>query len=314
MSETDASLDSVPVVDIAELDDPRVREAIDRACRDWGFFQVTGHGIELSVLEGLFEAAGSFFALPRDEKRRILRSEDNPWGYYDQELTKQTLDWKQVFDYGPADGDGMQPRWPDGLPGFEAAVRAYYDSCEALAFRLLGVIATNLDMPAHSLDRHFEHGHTSFLRLNFYPRYTGDAGDTKPFGVNHHSDAGVLTLLLQDDQAGLEVCRDDRWYLVEPTPGALVINIGDIVQVWSNDRYRAALHRVVTSPERDRYSAPYFFNPSYDTDYAPLPSLLDDANPARYRSINWHEFRSARHAGDYADYGSEVQISDYRIR
>ena len=306
-------LDSVPVVDIAELNDPAVRAAIDQACREWGFFQVTGHGIEDSVLHGMFAASRDFFALSREEKRKILRSEDNPWGYYDQELTKQTLDWKQVFDYGPSDGEQLKARWPDGLPEFETAVRAYYDSCEALAFRLLGVLASNLDTPVDALERHFEQGHTSFLRLNFYPRYTGDSGN-KPFGVNHHSDAGVLTLLMQDDQAGLEVCRDDRWYLVEPIPGALVINIGDIVQVWSNDRYRAALHRVVTSPERDRYSAPYFFNPSYETDYAPLPSLIDDANPPRYRSINWHDFRSQRHAGDYADYGSEVQISDYRIR
>ena len=307
-------IDAVPVVDIAELDRASVRADIDAACREWGFFQVTGHGIDAGVLDGLFAAAKRFFALPLETKRKILRSEDNPWGYYDRELTKQTLDWKQVFDFGPGDGDELVPRWPDNLPGFETAVRAYYDGCEALAFRLLGVIASNLGMPEASLDGHFEDGHTSFLRLNFYPRYPGDTNDAPPFGVNHHSDAGVLTLLLQDDQAGLEVCRDGRWYLVEPTPGALVINIGDIVQVWSNDRYRAALHRVVTSPERDRYSAPYFFNPSYETNYAPLPSLVDERNPARYRTINWRDFRSQRHAGDYADYGSEVQISDYRVR
>ncbi|MEO1202195.1 MAG: 2OG-Fe(II) oxygenase family protein, partial [Pseudomonadota bacterium] len=88
---------------------------------------------------------------------------------------------------------------------------------------------------------------------------------------------------------------------------------GDMAQVWSNDQYRAALHRVITNTDRDRYSSPYFFNPSFDTDYAPLPSCVSASNPARYRPINWREFRTKRADGDYADYGDEVQITDYRI-
>ncbi|MEX2495762.1 MAG: 2OG-Fe(II) oxygenase family protein [Woeseia sp.] len=132
-------------------------------------------------------------------------------------------------------------------------------------------------------------------------------------GVNHHSDAGVLTILLQDEQPGLEIFRRGRWHLVEPCRDALVINIGDIVQVWSNDRYRAALHRVVTSPDAERFSVPFFLNPSWETEYAPLPTMVDDSHPARYRPINWCEFRSRRAAGDYADYGEEVQISQYYV-
>jgi isopenicillin N synthase-like dioxygenase len=110
-----------------------------------------------------------------------------------------------------------------------------------------------------------------------------------------------------------EVYRDGNWFLVEPRPDALVINIGDIVQVWSNDRYQAALHRVVASDRADRLSAPFFFNPAYATDYAPVPTTVDDAHPPRYRPINWGEFRSRRAAGDYADYGDEVQIAHYRV-
>ena len=83
--------------------------------------------------------------------------------------------------------------------------------------------------------------------------------------------------------------------------------------MWSNDRYQAALHRVRASASNERYSAPFFFNPAYKTNYAPLPTTIDHSHPARYRSINWGEFRAARAAGDYSDLGEEVQISHYRV-
>jgi isopenicillin N synthase-like dioxygenase len=191
--------------------------------------------------------------------------------------------------------------------------------CERLAFQLLAAISANLGMPADHLARGFLPSHTSFLRLNYYPvcgapaRPEGvEVPDHGHLGVNHHTDAGALTLLLQDDQPGLEVYRDGRWHLVEPRDDALVINIGDIVQVWSNDRYEAALHRVRASEDRERFSAPYFFNPAYETRYAPLAATLDRGEPAHYRSIQWGEFRKRRADGDYQDCGEEVQIHRYR--
>ena len=311
--------ETVPVIDIAELEKPASLQAIDAACRDWGFFQVTNHGIPPAVLEVLRAAMRAFFAQQADEKRTILRSAENPWGFFDHELTKNTRDWKEVYDYGPADGP-MQPQWPRALPQFEPAVRTYYAHCERLAFRLLAALSLNLGMPAGALETYFGERHTSFLRLNYYPRCPQPARpeglDTSAegyLGVNHHTDAGALTVLLQDEQPGLEVYRRGKWHLVEPRGDALVINIGDIVQVWSNDAYEAAVHRVITSPVADRYSVPYFLNPAYETDYAPLPGMVSAAAPPRYRPINWREFRSLRAAGDYADYGEEVQISQYRV-
>ena len=307
--------DNVPVIDIGDIETPAAAGAIDRACREWGFFQVTGHGIDEQLIAELFRVAKEFFSQPGNVKREILRSADNPWGYFDEELTKNTRDGKEVFDYGPTDGDRLVPRWPERLPRFESVILAYYSACERLAHRLLAAISRNLGMPKDYLAKGFGDVHTSFMRLNFYPKCppTAVPPSGRLFGVNQHSDAGALTLLLQDRQPGLEVCKDGEWYLVEPRAEALVINIGDMIQVWSNDRYRAALHRVTTNADKDRYSVPYFFNPSYDTEYAPLPSTIDPKNPARYRPINWHEFRSLRAAGDYADYGDEVQITDYRI-
>jgi isopenicillin N synthase-like dioxygenase len=306
----------VPVIDIADLAGRRALRAIDAACREWGFFQVTGHRIPVATIAALFDAARAFFAQQREVKRQILRTADNPWGFFDQELTKNRRDWKEIFDFGPADGAQLVPQWPQELPRFEPAVRAYYAQCERLAHRLLAAIAVNLGMPGDHLARGFGASHTSFLRLNFYPKCPPglrQADGDQPLGVNPHTDSGALTLLLQDRQPGLEVFRDGAWHLVEPRRDALVINIGDIVQVWSNDRYRAALHRVRTNTDQDRYSVPFFFNPSYDTSYAPLPTTVDAHHPARYRPIGWREFRALRAAGDYADQGEEIQVGHYRI-
>jgi len=307
-------IENVPVIDIAELDSPASLAAIDRACRGWGFFQVTGHGIESALLRNVFEVSREFFAQPAEEKRRIRRDADNPWGFYDKELTKNQQDWKEIYDFGPANGNLLKPRWPSGQLRlrFEPIVRAYYANCRTLALRLLSAMASNLGVDASYLARGFADSHTSFLRLNYYPQCTLAPSAEHLFGVGEHTDAGALTLLLQDDQPGLEVCRDGQWHLVEPTPGALVINVGDMIQVWSNDRYRAALHRVVTNPSGDRYSVPFFLSPSYETTYAPLPTTVTPERPARYRPIQWREFRTLRAAGDYADIGEEVQITHYR--
>jgi isopenicillin N synthase-like dioxygenase len=307
----------VPVVDIADLGKQESLRAIDAACRDWGFFQVTGHGVPDAVIAALSGAAHDFFAQPLDLKSSISRTAENPWGFYDRELTKNTRDWKEVYDFGPGDGGMLVPQWPRALPAFKPAIRNYYSACERVAHRLLEAISINLGLPSSDLERHFGASHTSFLRLNHYPVCPTPAAPAGLevatggyLGVNHHTDAGVLTVLLQD-APGLQVFRDNQWHLVEPRRDALVVNIGDIVQVWSNDVYRAALHRVVTNPRADRYTAAFFMNPSYETDYAPLPTMVDERNPARYRPINWGEFRARRAAGDYADYGEEVQISQY---
>ena len=321
------NMEHIPVIDISRLTDEATLRALDDACREWGFFQVTRHGIPRETVDGLLRKANEFFAMPRDAKRTIMRTAENPWGYFDEELTKNTRDWKQVFDYGPADlpRDGSEPRifpqWPRFVPGFKPAVLDYYEACEALAFRLLEALSVNLGMPSGYLARGFKPRHTSFVRLNYYPicpRPENPAAVTTPtrghLGVNHHTDAGALTLLLQDDQPGLEVFHDGAWHLVEPRADALVINIGDMVQVWSNDHYRAALHRVAANAEKARYSAPFFLNPAYQANYAPLPSTVHAGHPARYRAINWGEFRSRRTAGDYADEGEEIQISHYAMR
>lgn len=306
---------SIPVIDINRLQDPETLSQLDRACRDWGFFQVVNHGIPQDTIDNIFRQASAFFALPLDKKLEISRTQENLWGFYDKELTKNVIDLKQVFDFGPANGRNLLPQWPKGMPGFHNAVNGYCRHCERLAFRLLAAVSTNLGMSPGYLSRDFGRKHTSFLRLNYYPvPLTPPASNGGQMGVGQHTDAGALSLLLQDDQPGLEVFKDNAWHLVEPRRDALVINIGDIVQVWSNDRYVAALHRVIASAEKERFSIPFFLSPEYRTNYAPVPTMITDEQPARYKQINWGEFRKLRGDGDYADLGEEIQIEHYKIQ
>ncbi len=317
------NLTHIPVIDIRRLDDDAgALRQVHEACRDWGFFQIVGHRVPADLLTATHAAMRAFFQLPIEAKRAIERTATNSWGFYDRELTKNTRDWKQIFDVGPDETDGRLAgsfaQWPAEPPEFRRTIEAFYAACEALSYRMLNAISRCLQMPASHLDETFGPDHSSFLRLNYYPICDAPAAPDTPlggagnFGINHHTDSGAITILLQDEQPGLQVYRRGTWTLVEPNPDALVVNIGDVVQVWSNDRYPAALHRVIASHATDRYSAPFFFNPAPHATYAPLPSVLSESEPARYRPINWGEFRASRTAGDYADYGDEIQISHYR--
>ncbi len=330
---------SVPIVDCSSLAcgraDPNAVGAIDRACRDSGFFYIADHGLE-SLFEPVWKATRWFFRLPLADKQAVARSETNSRGFYNQELTKNARDMKQVFDFGQLPNpklpdndranhtqDGWN-QWSGAAGGdeFKSVLTEYFDACGSVALRLLEVLTVNLGALEGELARDFYPRHSSFLRLNYYPvedpcPETGAdqalAADSGHMGVHHHTDAGALTLLLQDGVGGLEIFHRQRWVPVKPIPGTLVVNIGDIVQVWSNDHYRAPLHRVMASTRRDRYSLPFFFNPIYRANYAPLTHQLSEEKPARYSEINWGHFRLERQHGDYGDYGDEIQISDFRI-
>ena len=325
-------MQKLPVIDLSAAD-ADVVDAVATAASDFGFFQVINHGVDQALIDDMWTQTRSFFAQPTTFKRALLRTKENSRGYYDRELTKRKRDLKQVFDLGhvpfrdlPEDDprnfhrvDG-QNQWP-ALDGFQDTMLAWLDACETLSFRLVGIFALALGEPVEALQRHFAtNDHTSAMRLNHYP--LGDvlsaeeAAAETPLGdmaLHHHSDAGALTVLMQDDVGGLQVEHAGEWIDVEPIPGALVINTGDMMQVWSNDRFVAALHRVSPRVTDERYSIPYFFNPSYDCDYAPLPGSIVDGDVAHYRSINWGDFRQGRADGDFADYGTEIQISQFRV-
>jgi isopenicillin N synthase-like dioxygenase len=301
----------VPEIDLHSPRDKNVKLLAD-ACAEWGFFQVANHGIDTQRIESLQTASKGFFSLPLLVKQTVSRTADNPFGYYDRELTKNLRDRKEIFDYAPA----QTTPWPATPVAFRSALEDYALACHQLALELISLCCEGIGADQAILARHFQRGHTSFLRLNHYPSTDHlaevEAPPAGPYGISQHSDAGAITVLLQDEVAGLQVLREDSWEDVTPVADTLTINIGDMLQVWSNDRYRAPLHRVRASAEKARYSAAYFCNPDNETVVAPLSSTLPDNALAHYHPIEWAEFRRLRAMGDYGDYGEEVQISQFR--
>ncbi len=319
-----------PIIDISGLVEgdaaalARVAEALREPARTWGAFGITGHGLGADQLRRFEAALVAFFDLPAENKAAVRRTRDNARGYYDEELTKNQPDWKEVFDYGADYSAGAAPKHSDGvnqwpaLPGFRETMMEHYRACERLGLALLRPLCVSLGAPAATLDSAFA-GHSSFVRLNRYEACAEAAPPDAPLfpesgrlGVFHHTDAGALTLIHQDDVAGLQIWFEGRFEVIEPVDGVLLVHLADMLQVWSNDRYRSPLHRVVANAARTRHSAPFFLNPSYDAVCEPLPAILTPEEPALYKPISWHHFRDQRSAGDYADYGTEIQIDQFR--
>lgn len=328
VAESGEFVEKVPIIDVGAIvrdansgEAARAVDEIAKACREWGFFQVVNHDVPAELIAKTWSQTRWFFEQPMQTKELLLRTRDNPWGYYNNELTKNQRDKKEVFDFTTDATDPIydaENRWPAN-DDFRVTMRAYRDACTDLGLSLLQAFCIGLDLPADHMRNDFASKHTGFIRLNYYPVKDPMASSDVPhlpvadLGVHHHTDAGALTVLMQDDVGGLQVFKDGYWHNVSPVPGAFVINTGDMMQVWSNDYYQAAVHRVLAMDAADRYSIPFFFNPSAPTVVSPLTTVVSDERPSRYSEILWSEFRGKRTDGDYADYGPEVQISQYRI-
>ncbi|XP_043713552.1 protein DMR6-LIKE OXYGENASE 2-like [Telopea speciosissima] len=304
-----------------------VVEQIGGACKDWGFFQVINHGVSSDVRKRVEKVAKVFFDLPLEEKRKVRRDEVNPLGYYDTEHTKNVRDWKEVFDFtvldptviplSPEPDDQrvreMNNQWPNYPPDLRDVFEEYCRAVEKLAFKLLELISLSLGLPPKRFNDFFK-DHTSFIRLNHYPPCPSPH---LALGVGRHKDGGALTVLTQDDVGGLEVKRktDGEWIRVKPIPDSYIINVGDIIQVWSNDRYESVEHRVVVNSERERFSIPFFFNPSHYVMVKPLEELVDkEKQPAKYKEYNWGKFFTTRKLSNFKKLGVEnLQISHFKI-
>uniref|UniRef100_A0A7N0T1E4 Fe2OG dioxygenase domain-containing protein n=1 Tax=Kalanchoe fedtschenkoi TaxID=63787 RepID=A0A7N0T1E4_KALFE len=240
--------------------------------------------------------------------------------------TKNVRDWKEVFDYSstgsleiPASDDPFDDallkkinQWPENPPEFKEASEEYVCQTEKLAVKLVELISLSLGLGADRLKGFFEK-ETSFVRINHYPPCPEPH---LALGVGRHTDAGAVTVLAQDDVGGLEVKRktDGEWIAVQPIPNAYIINIGNIMQIWSNAEYESPEHRAILNPEKDRISIPFFFNPAHYIMVEPLEELISDERPSKYKAYNWGKFFASRNRTNLQKLNVEnIQIDHFKV-
>jgi isopenicillin N synthase-like dioxygenase len=313
-------LAAVPIIDIRPLvtgagEAAQAADGIGRACREHGFFYVTGHGVDEALALRLTSLARAFFAMDPEQKLAIAMDRGGrAWrGYFPVggELTSGRPDLKEGLYFG-AELDGDHPRvragvplhgknlFPAEIPLFGQTVLAWMAAMTRLGHAVMEGIALSLGLDrSYFWDRYTADPTILFRIFNYPPSPTHDARGEPLWGVGEHTDYGLLTILLQDDAGGLQVKSRARWIEAPPVPGTFVCNIGDMLDRMTAGHYRSTPHRVQNRAPRDRLSLPFFFDPGWDAEIAPIDlghAAADDAGE-RWDKASVHAF-----AGTYGDY------------
>jgi polar amino acid transport system ATP-binding protein len=317
-SEKRVVADRLPVIDLTGF--PRsadvrraVTERIGAACRMHGFFYVVGHGIDPTLIERLETLSRRFFAQPLQEKMQIeMARGGRAWrGYFPvgNELTSGQPDRKEGLYLGtelpaghPLVCTGTPVHGPNLFPpidGFRATVLDYIDAVTGLGHQLMAAVALSLDLPQDYFASRYTADPLILFRIFNYPAPASST--VGQWGVGEHTDYGLLTMLLQDENGGLEVKSNGRWIDAPPIPGTFVCNIGDMLDRMTRGLYRSNPHRVRASAFNDRLSFPLFFDPNFFAAVAPIAELahvgLDDDRATRWDGASVHAFE-----GTYGDY------------
>jgi isopenicillin N synthase-like dioxygenase len=298
---------SLPVIDISGLtsvsatDRQKVGAALHAACVDKGFFYIKNHGVSGPLVDDVFKEAAAFFALPPEQKAEVDKAKSKVNRGYEP-LQGQTLeagtppDLKEGYYIGP-DHKPDDPRviagmfnhganqWPSQRPNFRPVMQAYLNVMLDLSARMMGGIALSLDLPEQYFAGFCNDAMATVRLLHYPPQPAGARPGQK--GAGAHTDFGGLTLLRQDNVGGLQVWdqASDGWIHADPLPGTYVVNLGDMISRWTNDRYRSTIHRVVNASGRERYSVPFFYTGNYAHKVECIPTCLGPGETPKYPPI-----------------------------
>lgn len=309
---------AIPILDVSPLHSGdvsafrQVADSLKGYLGTVGFVYVAGHGVPDDSVHAVREASRRFFSLPEEEKLKI-RIDRNFRGYLPiasstivtssvAQVSKpnQSESLMIMHEVAADDPDAVAEKplqgpnqWPDEaqVPGFRATVEDYVARMDGLARKLVSAISIALDMAPDALDPWFDKP-TTFLRLLHYPTQPQEEG---LFGSAPHTDYGFITLLAQDDVGGLEVRnKAGDWVAARPVPGTFVMNVGDILARWSNNRFVSTPHRVINLSGKERYSQPFFFDPSMDHIIAALPSCVPAGSAPIHEPVVYRDYLMER--------------------
>lgn len=318
--------DLIPVLDLEPFLAERpgaeqaLAEQLRRALEQVGFFFLVGHGLDWALVEGVFDAARRLHALP-DEVKAAIPFGRNTGGYLRLgggtsyaskiagEVRKPNLNAAYFVHRERAADDpavlagapfrGAVNRWPpeELVPGFRAVVLRYCEAMEALGRRLLPLYAGALELPPTAFDDKFVDAQFT-LRMSHYPVVEHEDDQ---WGLAPHTDSGFMTLLPDNEVEGLEIRPEGHdWTRPPALPQSLLVNSGDTLRRWTNDRFLSTAHRVLNASGRDRYAIPFFYDPCVDVPIECLPTCVDDEHPCRYPPTTYGEYLPWFMNRDYA--------------
>ncbi|PWY63101.1 oxidoreductase [Aspergillus eucalypticola CBS 122712] len=309
---------AIPVIDFAPFhggsneDRQRLKNEIHHACKDLGFFQLCNHTIPPELQTAILEQSRDFFRLPVETKVKYDRDNDSFNRGYErfraQNFEKRTAgDLKESFFLAGKFGLGPN-KYPVEVTDpqlFRDTVDRYYGAVPSLTIDLMTVIAEMVGLGSDAL-RRFCAKPIATLRLLHYPPQAPDASELER-GIGAHSDFGAITILLQDYVGGLQVWSrtSNEWVDVVPVPGAVVVNTGNMMMRWTNDRYMSNLHRVINTSGTARYSVPFFFDGNADFLVECLESCLEPSEQPKYGPITVNDWMVGRYADTFG--GGEVK-------
>ncbi|KAF2071064.1 hypothetical protein CYY_007618 [Polysphondylium violaceum] len=298
-----------------------VSKQIDTACRSIGFFYVKGHGIEDSRMKAIEKASRDLFNLPLEEKNKISITQSvNHRGYGEfatEKLSPDSVDNKETFDLGqplaldhPLVADSPKLHGPNQYPEklgseWQKLVDDHFYTMLKLGTTILSCVTLSLDLPIDFFEDMFKFPMCAFRMIHYPGVEQSGATDNQgkvSLSAGEHTDYGCITLLCQDTTGGLQVGDiHGNWINAVPIKDTFVVNIGDMLNRWTNGIYHSTPHRVL-SPKQDRFSYVFFFEPHYKTPVTCLPSCSSAENPPKYEPILAGDYLMSRFADTYTYY------------
>jgi isopenicillin N synthase-like dioxygenase len=321
----------IPVIDVEpafraaaggmETAAARMREAGERV----GFFYVTGHGVPEPVIEDAFAASREFHAMPMEDKLALKLNQNNI-GYLPVNESIQRAstvhkatrpNFNESF-FISHDRDSDHPdvvagtplrganQWPAGRERMRAAMVRYFKTMEALGERLLPVLARSLDLAPGFFAPHFaDEAHINLRFLHYPPQETDDP---EQFGQGPHTDNSFITFLAREDTPGLAVrLPSGDWVSPPLIPGTFLVNLGNVMRRWSNDRFLSTPHGVVNDSGRDRYSIAFFYSPNITARIECLPTCTGPDAPPRYEPALYGDLVKAFYSANYFHQNDHVR-------
>ncbi|KAE8386835.1 hypothetical protein BDV23DRAFT_162519 [Aspergillus alliaceus] len=325
-----------PIIDFSPFygqDGPEKQQLIKElrcACEEYGFFQIINHTIPSILQNSILEQSKEFFDLPMEVKERYSKDIGGFNRGYEhlraQNFEKRTKgDLKEGFYLGknlPLDdpyvverkfgqGPNKYPAEVSNPDRFRTIMDEYHSALTSLAEGILRMLARTLGLEGSAFEAFGEHP-VAALRLLHYPPQDSDASDLER-GIGAHTDFGAITILLQDTTGGLQVWNNisSEWVDVTPIPGAYVVNLGNMMMRWTNDRYLSNFHRVINRSGKERFSVPFFFSGNPDYTIECLESCVTEDQPAKYPPITVGEWMIGRYADTYGS-GKDKALGELR--